>query len=71
MFIYQISTKYIEQNTGAPQMFEQETPYKVLWTTRANMATPVPQKDDVEHWTVEQVAAWLQQVGLVGSCFIV
>ena len=32
------------------------------------MATLVPQKDDVEHWTVEQVAAWLQQVSSTRSC---
>ncbi|XP_050714403.1 B-cell linker protein-like isoform X3 [Eriocheir sinensis] len=32
------------------------------------MATLVPQKDDVEHWTVEQVAAWLQQVELSDCC---
>lgn len=35
------------------------------------MATLVPQKDDVEHWTVEQVAAWLQQVSSAGSHIIV
>ncbi|XP_045610561.1 uncharacterized protein [Procambarus clarkii] len=32
------------------------------------MATSVPQKDDVERWTVEQVAAWLQQVELADCC---
>ncbi|XP_042210700.1 trithorax group protein osa-like isoform X2 [Homarus americanus] len=32
------------------------------------MATPVPQRDDVERWTVEQVAAWLQQVELADCC---
>ncbi|XP_063873487.1 uncharacterized protein LOC135107490 isoform X3 [Scylla paramamosain] len=34
------------------------------------MATPVPQKDDVEHWTVEEMAAWLQQVELSECCDI-
>ncbi|MPC27042.1 hypothetical protein E2C01_020195 [Portunus trituberculatus] len=28
---------------------------------KGSMATPVPQKDDVENWTVEEMAAWLQQ----------
>ncbi|KAG0719041.1 Sterile alpha and TIR motif-containing protein 1 [Chionoecetes opilio] len=32
------------------------------------MAAPVPHKGDVEHWTVEQVAAWLQQVELSECC---
>ncbi|XP_071542285.1 uncharacterized protein [Panulirus ornatus] len=34
------------------------------------MATSVPQKDDVERWNVEQVAAWLQQVELADCCEI-
>ena len=38
------------------------------------MASPVPHKDDVERWTVEQVAAWLRQVSysisVLSSCFL-
>lgn len=32
------------------------------------MASSVPQRDDVEKWSVEQVAAWLQQVELTECC---
>lgn len=32
------------------------------------MASPVPQKDDVERWTVEQVAVWLRQMELTDCC---
>ncbi|XP_076028969.1 uncharacterized protein LOC143017865 isoform X3 [Oratosquilla oratoria] len=32
------------------------------------MASPIPHKEYVEHWTVEQVSAWLQQVQLAECC---
>lgn len=32
------------------------------------MGSPVPQKQDVELWSVEHVAAWLQQVSLTDCC---